>query len=137
MANHSVSKGGELVTVVMVTLVLLTSSLAVTDGMRVTLENDMTQALSISCQSTKGDIGARLVSPGLQYIIDIPGRFTSGLKYTCTFVAPGKPTTTIDVFVGWGGVKNAPCNCLGDSCPWQITASGFSCNSGTYSRTWG
>lgn len=119
-------------------LVLLTASIAIAvDGMTVTMENDMAQAISISCRSTKADLGTKVVATGLSYDIADIGSFTAGLRYTCSFVAPGKATTTFDVFVGWGGVKNLPCNCLGDTCKWLVLDTGFSCNGGAYTRTWG
>lgn len=125
--------------VMVMVVVILALPLKVAEAtILVTLENDMIQPISISCHSKyEGDLGLRFLNPTEVYTFQVPGKFMSGKRYSCTFVAIGEPTTTFDVFSGWGGVHNSPCGCLGATCPWLVTANGFSCNYGKFSRGWG
>jgi len=131
------AKGGHQLVMILALVVL--AVLAAAEGMVITLENDMAESsMAVHCHSKyEGDLGLQYVNPSGVYCITVPGKFVSGKQYWCTFEAAEKPSTTFDVFRGWGGVKNWPCNCVSDSCPWRVTASGFSCHDGKFSRSWG
>ncbi|KAG0559934.1 hypothetical protein M758_10G135300 [Ceratodon purpureus] len=62
-----------------------------------------------------------------------------GTRYWCEFRTLNKPLTWVNLFVGTGGARNQPCECVDEACQWMISNEGLSCGSypNRYLHKWG
>lgn len=109
-------------------------------GVTLTIGNEsMTvgQKLALHWHTNKGqDFGTETLMPFNHVTWTFTTSFLGNDIYTCTFASPSKPTTTINVFMGFAH-KNPTCNCNGiSSCFWQALNDNFWSNS-NFIQKWG
>lgn len=76
--------------------------------------------MTVHCIEGNQDVGVRVVHTMHEYSFDVPGDFRGA--YVCSFAAPGKQNTTLDVC-------NSRCNCdTFSGCAWVVRNDGFYCN---------
>jgi hypothetical protein len=129
--------GSSTIWTVMVVMVMVWQGV---EGVTVTIENESVtvgQKLDIHCRFKGGqDYGPMSILPFNHFSWTFTTSFFGKDVMTCSFAAPSKPATTIDVFMGYSFTK-APCNCNGKStCFWQVLNEGFWCNN-NFIKAWG